>query len=428
MIDRTQAPEIHTIDKTEILPTTERTFKNDFKVYTLHSPECEIIQLSFFFKSGFIHQSKKLLASTFASLVINGTLHHNAREIAEMLEHYGVFYTIEPGPIYSKFQFTFLKKNTSFILPILEEIIKYANFPQEEIDIYIKNHIEQYQTAIKNVGILAQWNYSKMIYGETHPLNKFHTPDDFKNITRNDLLEFFNTHIHPKNGFIFISGNIDEKLLHQIEHAFGKEDFHQSHYQHNENVPPPISYETHSYTQFPDALQSAVKIGMPVSLHSKHPDYFDFVIANTLLGGFFGSRLMSVIREKKGYTYGIYSSLNTYDSYSVFTVSAEVKAEYTQASIEEVIQQIETLQNTPPDEEELQIVKNYLSGELLDLTDGILKQDNLWKSIIIRKLDKDYYNSFLKRIKEIQTEEVSLVLKKYLDISNLKKCIVGKIN
>ncbi len=428
MLDRTKAPEIQIIDKIEILPTKEYTLKNDFKVYTLHSPECEIIQLSFFFKSGFIHQSKKLLASTFTSLLINGTLHHNAREIAEMLEQFGVFYNIEPGPVYSKLQFTFLKKNTSSVLPILEEIIKYAHFPQEELDIYIKNHIEQYQTSIKNVSVLAQWNYSKIIYGYEHPLNKFHTPDDFKNITRNDLLEFFNTHIHPKNGFIFISGNMDDKLLHQIEHAFGKEDFHQSHYQHNENVPPPISYETHSYTQFPDALQSAIKIGMPVSLHSKHSDYFDFVIANTLLGGFFGSRLMSVIREEKGYTYGIYSSLNTYDAYSVFTVSAEVKAEHTQASIDEIIKQIELLQNTPPDEEELQIVKNYLSGELLDLTDGVLKQDNLWKSIIIRKLDKDYYNLFLKRIKEIQAEEVSFALKKYIDISNLKKCIVGKIN
>ncbi len=428
MVNRTKAPEIHTIDKIKILPTTQGTFKNGFQVYTLHSSECEILQLSLFFKSGFIHQSKKLLSNTFTSLMINGTLHHNAREIAEMLEQYGVFYNIEPTPVYSKFQFTFLKKNTSSVLSVLEEIIKYANFPQEEIDVYIKNHIEQYQTAIKNVGILAQWNYSKIIYGDTHPLNKFHTPDDFKNITRNDLLEFFNTHIHPKNGFIFISGNIDNTLLQQIEHTFGKEDFHQSHYQHGENVPPPSFYEMHSYTQIPDALQSAIKIGMPVSLYSKHPDYFDFVIANTLLGGFFGSRLMSVIREEKGYTYGIYSALNTYDSYSVFTVSAEVKAEYTQASIDEVIKQIELLQNTPPDEDELEIVKNYLSGELLDLIDGILKQDNLWKSLITRKLDKEYYNSFLKRIKEIQAEEVSLALKKYIDISNLKKCIVGKIN
>ncbi|GIV26712.1 MAG: peptidase M16 [Bacteroidia bacterium] len=428
MLDRTKAPEIQSIDKIDILPITQQLCKNGFQVYTLHSPESEIIQFSLFFKAGFIHQNKKLIANAFTSLLINGTLQHSAREIAEMLEQYGVFYNIEPTPIYCKLQFTFLKKNTPSVLPILEEIIKYANFPQDEIDIYIKNHTEQYQTAIKNVSVLAQWNYSKIIYGNDHPLNKLHTPDDYKNITRNDLLEFFNTHIHPKNGFIFVSGNIDATLLNLIEKHFGNEDFHQSHYQHNENVPLPSSFEMHSYTQFPDALQSAIKIGTSVALHSKHPDYFDFAIANTLLGGFFGSRLMSVIREEKGYTYGIYSSLNTYDSYSVFTVSAEVKAEHTQASIDEVVKQIELLQNTPPDREELQIVKNYLSGELLDLTDGILKQDNLWKSLITRKLDKEYYNSFLKRIKEIQPEEVSAVLKKYIDVFKLKKCIVGKIN
>jgi zinc protease len=426
MVDRSTPPPIQSIDKVELLPLHQHTFTNGLKVYYITSKESTVIQLSFLFKAGWIHQSKKLLTNAFTSLLLNGTLHHSAKEIAEILEHYGVFYNIEPTPVYTKMQFTFLKKNIDAVLPILTDIIKYANFPQEELDIYTKTHIEQYQTNIKNVAIVAQWNYSKIIYGDTHPLNKLHTPDDYLKLKRDDLLQFFTTHIHPKNGFIFISGNIDDAILKKLEHHFGSTDFHQSQHTFDETVPLPNSYEQHIYNQIPDALQSAIKIGMPIDIHSHHPDYFDGIIANTLLGGFFGSRLMSVIREEKGYTYGIYSTINFFNTFSVFTVSAEVKAEYTQACVDEVIHQIELLQKEAPSEEEMMVVKNYLSGEILDTTDGILKQDNVWKAIITRHWNQDHYNQFLNRIKTITPEDVSNIFKKYISTDKLKKCIVGK--
>jgi predicted Zn-dependent peptidase len=166
---------------------------------------------------------------------------------------------------------------------------------------------------------------------------------------------------------------------------------------------------------------------MVIPLTHQSDDYKDFVIANTLFGGFFSSRLMSVIREEKGFTYGIYSSLTTYNSFSIFTISSEVKSETTKECIDEILHQIEILQNTPPDEEELQILKNYLSGEILDNTDGILKQDTVWKSIITKNLPYDYYNQFLQRIKTIQAEDISKVFQKYISISQLKKCVVGKM-
>jgi len=428
MLDRTIAPPTHPVDSINLLPLQTILLPNQMPLYYLHSPESEIIQLSFVFKAGYIHQHKKLITTAFSSLLTSGTLHHSAKEIAEMLEQEGIFYSIEPSAAHTKIQFTFLKKNINNILPVLEEIIKYANFPEDEINLYVKNQIEQYQTKIKNVSFLAQWNYSKIIYGDHHPLNKWHTPQDYQNITRDDLLYFFTTHLHPNNGFIIISGNIDDNTLNLIETRFGKEPFHQTQHQHTEEVPPPQSYDKHITIQMPDALQSAIRIGMDINLSRKSEDYFDFMIANTLLGGYFGSRLMSVIREEKGYTYGINSGIAVYSSYSVFTIASEVKAEYTQAGIDEVIRQIQILQETPPDDEELRIVKNYLSGEILDATDGILKQDNVWKTLIINHLDKDYYNRFLQRIQSIQPEDISAVMKKYITMDKLKICIAGKKN
>lgn len=426
MIDRTSPPPVKTIDTIQLLPLHYLKFSNDFEVYYISS-KSEIIQLTFFFKAGYIHQFKKLLTNAFTSLITSGTLMHSSREIAETLEYYGVFYAIEPTTTHTKLQFTFLKKNLDAILPIIEEIIKYAHFPEEELNLYIKNQTEQYQTQIKNVNTLAQWNYSKILYGNEHPLNKLHTPSDYQNITRNDLLYFFTTHIHPKNGFIFISGDIDNAILQSIANSFGNRDFNQTQHIFTTNVPFPQSIDDHIYIQIPDALQSAIRVGMDIPLTHKSPDYFDFTIANTLLGGFFGSRLMRVIREEKGYTYGIHSSLTTHDLYSVFTIASEVKAEHTQACLDELFQQIELLQNNPPDAEEVLVLKNFLSGEILDLTDGLLKQDNMWKAIITRNLEEDYYNRFLQRLQTIQAEDISHALKKYISIDKFKKCIVGKI-
>ncbi len=426
MLDRSTPPPIKNIDSIQLLPLQKSAFSNGFPLYYISSSS-DIIQLSFLFKAGWNYQTKKLLADTFASLINNGTLKHSSKEIAEQLEYYGVFVDVQPSAIYTKLQFTLLKKNLSFVLPLLEEIIKYANFPQEELDIYIRNQSEQYQTKIKNVNILAQWHYSKIIYGNNHPFNKFHLPQDYQEISRDDLLTFFNTHIHPKNGFIFISGDIDSSVIELLNQHFGKETFHQSQYTFDEVIPQPNSYEEHCIIELPDALQSAIRVGMVLPLTHQNNDYIDFVIANTLFGGYFGSRLMSVIREEKGFTYGIYSSLTTYNSFSVFTISSEVKSETTKECIDEILNQIEVLQNTPPDEEELQIVKNYLSGEILDNTDGILKQDTVWKSIITKHLSHDYYNQFLQRIKTIQAEDISKVFQKYISIPQLKKCVVGKM-
>ncbi len=427
MVNRTIPPPIKNIDTIQLIPIQNVTFPNQYKVYYLHSDESEIVQLSFFFNAGWIHQNKKLLVDAFSALISSGTLSHSAKEIAEILEFYGVFYNIEPYPADIKLQFTFLRKNFQNVLPIIEEIIKQAHFPQEEIDIYTQTNIEQYQTQIKNVGTVASWHYSKIIHGDKHPLNKLHTPEDYLNITRNDLLEFYTSHIHPKNGFIFISGNIDESILQLLENTFGKEDFHQTQYTYDKNIPLPDSIESHVYTQIPDALQSAIRIGGVIPIYYPHPDYFDLTIANVLLGGYFGSRLMSVIREEKGYTYGIYSTLSSYNNYCVFSIASEVKAEHTQATIDEIIYQIDMLQNEPPNTQELGIVKNYLAGEILDNTDGILKQDNIWKLLIMKKLPDDYYNQLLKRIQEIKSEDISQVMKKYIDTQSLKKCIVGKI-
>ncbi|GIV29388.1 MAG: hypothetical protein KatS3mg028_0454 [Bacteroidia bacterium] len=95
-------------------------------------------------------------------------------------------------------------------------------------------------------------------------MNKLHTPQDYQNITRDDLLYFFTTHIHPQNGFILLSGNIDDTVLQLIEKHFGKESFHQTQSQHSDDVPLPRSYEQHIFIQMPDALQSAIRIGTDI--------------------------------------------------------------------------------------------------------------------------------------------------------------------
>lgn len=426
MIDRNTPPAIQNIDHIQILPLGSTTLTNQFKLHYLHASESEIIQLSFVFHAGRVHQTKKCLIDALSGLITSGTLNHSAKEIAEMLEYYGVFYSVKPFATHLKIQFTLLKKNIKDALPIIEEIIKYANFPQDEIAIFQKTSIEQYQTQIKNVSTLASWHFSKLIYGHEHPLNKLHTPEDYQNITRDDLLAVYTTHIHPKNGFMFVSGNIDDTFISALNASFGMEDFHQSQYLFDKHVPPIQSFEDHVYIQIPDALQSAIYIGNAIPLYYPHTDYFDFVIANTLLGGYFGSRLMSVIREEKGYTYGIYSSLSAHNDYSIFFITSEVKSEHTQAAIDEIIHQIEILQNQPPDEYELEIVKNYLAGELLSITDGVLNQDNTWQSILTRDLPHDYYHQLLRRIQDISAESIRSVMKKYIDVKQLKKCIVGK--
>jgi predicted Zn-dependent peptidase len=160
-------------------------------------------------------------------------------------------------------------------------------------------------------------------------------------------------------------------------------------------------------------VQGAIRIARPFP--NRHdPDFMKSQVLNNVFGGFFGSRLMSNIREDKGYTYGIHSYFQNHVAHSAWMVSTEAGRDVCEATINEVYKEMKILREEPVDEEELLLVRNYMIGSILGDLDGPFQIINRWKNYVLNGLDESYFYSSINTIKTITAEQVQELAQKYL--------------
>lgn len=156
-----------------------------------------------------------------------------------------------------------------------------------------------------------------------------------------------------------------------------------------------------------------------------HPDFQKLRILNTVLGGYFGSRLMTNIREDKGYTYGIGSAIVSLKHSGYFFIASEVGSSVTDEAIKEVYKEIEILQNDLVSTEELQLVKNYMAGSILRSLDGAFQLSENFKGLVEFGLDFNYINRYMETIKEVSAEELRDLAQQYFAKDSLFELAVG---
>ena len=172
-------------------------------------------------------------------------------------------------------------------------------------------------------------------------------------------------------------------------------------------------------------MQSAVRMGM-LSLDRCHPDYLKARVMVTLFGGYFGSRLMSNIREEKGYTYGISAGIVSYPGQGMLVVNTETDNEFVEPLIKEVYHEIDRLQNDLVPEEELAMVRNYMLGEMCRSYESAFSLADAWMFVQVSGFDDSYFDDALNAVKEISTEEIRELAGRYLCKEKLKEVISGK--
>ena len=171
-------------------------------------------------------------------------------------------------------------------------------------------------------------------------------------------------------------------------------------------------------------MQTAIKIGMKL-FPRNHEDYAGMYFLNSVLGGYFGSRLMSNIREEKGYTYNIYSEVDVMKHDGLFMVGTEVSDEFAENTQEEIFKEINTLRTELIKEDEMKMVRNYLLGRILNYIDGPFNSSGLLKSILLSNLGDDYFEKLIDTIKNIQSSELRDLANKHLRPEDMWVITVG---
>jgi predicted Zn-dependent peptidase len=174
-----------------------------------------------------------------------------------------------------------------------------------------------------------------------------------------------------------------------------------------------------------EVFQSAIRVGKEL-FNRHHTDYAGMQVLNTVLGGYFGSRLMKNIREDKGYTYGIGSMIISLHHSGYFVIASEVGTGVTKKAVKEVFVEINRLRNELIPENELSLVKNYIMGQIIRMFDGPFATADTIKSILEYGLDFDYYDRTIETIMGITAVELRDLANKYLKPETFTEIIAGK--
>lgn len=423
MLNRNIAPEIQSIKEINYLKAQKHPLSNGLPVYCIAAGNQEVIKIDLIFEAGTWQQDQKLVAGLAAFMLQEGSEHYSAQEIAAAFDFYGAYFSAAADQNFATVSVVCLSKYLPEIMMITEDIVKRSVFPQHELEVLVEKQKQKYKVENEKVKVLCQKKFTRTIFGEGHPYATNNQLPDFDAVSREQLVSFFKTHYHSGNCRMIVSGQVDDSVLQLIEQHFGGNDWHAETIA--ERTFPVCSSTENTQRQTKDgSLQSAIRVGKmwPEKAHS---DTIGLSVLVTILGGYFGSRLMMNIREEKGFTYGIGASVLYLKNAAYFVISTEVGNEYTQATLDEINFELKRLQDEPVGEEELETVKSYLTGEFLRDFDGPFALASSFKAINDFGLDYDFYDRYLAELNRITSEELQLLACKYLSVEEMFTIVVG---
>jgi predicted Zn-dependent peptidase len=423
MTDRKNAPAI--VDavnfKLNLKPYQQIILKNGVKVYAVDAGAEEVMSVEWVFYAGNCFEEQNLVAATTNFLLRNGTSSKTAFQINEHFEYYGSYLNRGCFNETSTITLHCLTKHINELLPVVKELIIDSTMPQEELDIFIQNSKQRLKVNLKKSDFVAGRLIDISLYGKDHPYGKFSTAEEFDALQREQLLEFYKKFYQQGKLVMFVAGKLPPDLGKLLEQHFG--DLPNNPIEVKQTSLQPGKEKKSRVTNDPDGVQGSVRIARPFP-NRHHPDFLQVQVLNVLFGGYFGSRLMSNIREDKGYTYGIHSYLQNHIQHSAWMINTEAGKDVCEATIAEVYKEMKDLREKPVDEEELLLVRNYMMGSILGDLDGPFQIIARWKNIILNDLTEQYFYDSINTFKTISAIELQSLAQKYLDPEDFYELVV----
>jgi zinc protease len=423
-MNRKEAPDYQAIDHINLIRPEHTKLSNGCNLYCFNSGDQELVRIEWVFGNLRFDPASPLLNLAVNTMLNDGTKTMTGAQIADTIDFYGAFLQAEYGYDNSEVTLYSLNKHLSNTLPVIKDILTNSIFPEKELETFVRNQQQKLQVSLQKNDVVARRTFNKALYGDTI-YGYAGIADDYKTLHRDDLLAHYKQMYQPSNCTIIIAGKIEQETLDLLKDTFG--DSWTNPAEKADTTQPELKAATeHFYfTEKPDALQSAIRMGMPL-INRTHPDFPSLQVLNTVLGGYFGSRLMTNIREDKGYTYGIGSGMSSLKHAGALFIATEVGADVCKAAVTEIEKEITRLKIELIPEEELTLVRNYMLGSLLGSLENVFSHADKFKSLYFSGLDYDYYDRYTEIIRAITSDDLIKLADKYLNFDGFYKVIVGK--
>ncbi len=423
--DRKTPPAIHDAISFDYVlqPINEHKLTNGLPLYWLNGGVQDVVEIDWAFSAGLWYEQQQGIAQTVAGLLKNGTAKKTAQQINEALEFYGASLKVNAGNDFTTVSLYALTKHLPALLPIVHEILTEAIFPEEELSIYKQNTIQRLSVSLRQCDFVANQKIDALLFGEGHPYGRYTKKEVIEAINREAVLDFYRKHFNLAEVKIFMAGNVGDKEVKLLDAFFGGPLLTVTAPDKGVFALQTSPDKKYKLVNDANGVQGAIRIGR-LFPNRQHPDFAPMVVLNTLFGGYFGSRLMSNIREEKGYTYGIYSSVSPFVNGGALTVHTEVGRDVIEPAVNEIYKEMEILCNEPAENDELLLVKNYLLGNLLGDLDGPFSILQRWRTLILNGLTVDHFNRNIQVYKNVTAAELQLLAQKYFKKEDYHEVVV----
>lgn len=423
MPDRRIPPHITEIEALELPPVAQFTLDNGLKVHAIDAGTQDVVKIELVFRAGRPFEKQQIVSRATAGMLKEGTAQRSAAELAEWFDFHGA--TLATPSTMDTVAVTLYSLHSQLgkVLPVFAEMLESPAFPEAELETYIRRNQKMLLEDLTKNDTVAYRKFTEMIFGEQHPYGYNSSPESYALLTRPALLEHFDRCYTADNGFVVVSGKLNDEILGSLNQTLGQ--LSRRGKAEPTNLPAFDTKPERLHIDRPHHNQTAIRLGRRL-FDRRHPDFFGIYILNTILGDYFGSRLMGSIREDKGYTYNIYSSIDTMQYGGALYIGTEVAHESLKKTLKQVYKEIDRLRQEPVEEQELAMVRSYLMGSYLSMLDGPFNTAELVKTLVTEELPLSFFTELVRKTKQVSAAELQELAIRYLHSEDFWLVSVGK--
>lgn len=420
MLNRSVPPPSFSVDYVDLLEAQAFLLDNGVKGHYLSAGDLPVMRLELVIKAGKRYEAFPGVSFFAGKMLLEGTATRSSRNISDFFDGLGAFIEVVPGYDFITITIHHLKKHLETMLPVIAELLYQPLYGNDELSNLKRIKHQKLQVNLQRNNFVASRKFRELLFGRQHPYGRNLEFENIEKLQREDILDHWRKYMEGQYEII-VSGQVSTRELALINRYLGPLKVAETI---ETKIPLGVFTPQEVLIEKEDSLQSTIRMGMP-TIDRKHKDYFKVLVANEILGGYFGSRLMRNLREDKGYTYGIHSVISHLLHGTMFIIGTEVKKDFRAQTIYEIRQEIKAMQRQLLDKEELRTVTSYMAGKFASEVDSAFALADKFKTIYFNGLGYDYYKEYYRNLKEIDNTTILEISRKYFPLEKMGQVVVG---
>ncbi|MFP2923838.1 M16 family metallopeptidase [Pyxidicoccus sp. 3LG] len=420
-----EAPPAAAAPKPFKLPArTELKLDNGLEASLVPYGDMPKVAIQLVIDTGNIHEKENevWLADLTGQLLEEGTTSRTAEQLAQAAAKLGGQLSIQPGSDQTFVGLEVLSESAPEALALLADVVQNPSFPKEGVEREKADLLRELAIYKTQPQILADEQLLRSLYG-AHPYGRyFPTEEMLKGYTPEAVRAHYDANFGAARARLYVVGRFEQAPVEKaLREAFSGWKAGPARV---ENVPKQQVAKAVQFIDRPGSVQSTLRVAVK-AVSPTSPDYIKQEVMNTLLGGYFSSRITSNIREKKGYAYSPYSRVSSHVKDAYWTQNADVTTAVTGEALKEIFKEVETLRKTPPPAQELKDVQSYMAGLFLLQNSSRFGIINQLRFVDLHDLPDTYLRDYVQNVMAVTPEQVQQLANKALTRESMTVIVVG---